>query len=80
MSGPTRLLPPTARQQECIAYLWDGLQPAEIARRVGTSPSTVKSELTEAYRRLGLGGQTAGKGTVAAVWLYAACRREEAGR
>ncbi|MFJ8636963.1 RNA polymerase sigma factor [Streptomyces sp. NPDC093568] len=48
--GLLRTLPDVQRQ--IVAWTWDGATPAEIARHLGTSPETVRSNLRHARNRL----------------------------
>ncbi len=40
------------REKRILRLLCDGLTNAEIARRLGLSPATVKSELTKIFRKI----------------------------
>jgi DNA-binding CsgD family transcriptional regulator len=50
--------PLTKRQRDIASLLVEGKQNKEIARRLGISEHTVKSQLLRAYRRLGINNRT----------------------
>jgi DNA-binding CsgD family transcriptional regulator len=64
--GPPAL-PPTARQRQILAHVAAGVRDAEIARRLGLSPHTLRSHLRDCYIRLGVEGSR-GARTLAALW------------
>ncbi len=56
--GPWRMslpaAPLTPRESEIVGYLSRGLQNAEIASVLGTSPNTVRNQLASLFRKLGV--------------------------
>jgi putative nucleotidyltransferase with HDIG domain len=54
ITEPTERCPLTARQLEVIRGLASGQRYDELAHGLGLSPSTIRSHLHEAYRRLGV--------------------------
>ena len=60
--GPPQL---TARQQQVLRLVAEGLTDAAIGRRLGCSPRTVDKHLEHIYRILGVSCRTA---AIAAAW------------